>query len=73
MAEVAPVGKAPASVTIDGTKYALGDLSKSARTQLVNLRFVDQEIARLQNQLAVYRAARALYAAQLKKEIPAKG
>jgi hypothetical protein len=73
MAEVAPAGKAAPSVTIDGTKYAIGDLSKTARAQLVNLRFVDQEIARLQNQLAVFRAARALYAAQLKKEIPEKG
>jgi hypothetical protein len=72
MAENAAAATAAPSVTIDGVKYAISDLTKDARSQLVNLRFVDQEISRLQNQLAVCRTARARYAEQLQKEIPEK-
>jgi len=35
------------TITIDGKAYALDDLSANARSQIVNLRVTDQEIARL--------------------------
>lgn len=41
------------TVTIDGTEYNLTELSENARNQLHNLRVTDQEIARLQQQLAI--------------------
>jgi len=41
------------TITIDGKAYALDDLSANARSQIVNLRVTDQEIARLQTQLAI--------------------
>ena len=43
----------PSAITIDGNDYALDDLSANARSQIVNLRVTDQEIARLQTQLAI--------------------
>lgn len=35
----------PSGITIDGNDYALDDLSANARSQIVNLRVTDQEIA----------------------------
>jgi len=65
------------AITIDGTQYALEDLSANARSQIVNLRVTDQEIARLQTQLAIAQTARAAYAqalaAELQSNAPQKG
>lgn len=56
-------------VTIDGTDYALDSLSDQAKAQLTNLRVTDQEIARMQAQLAIFQTARASYARALKEEL----
>ena len=56
-------------ITIDGNDYALDDLSVNARSQIVNLRVTDQEIARLQTQLAITQTARAAYAQALAAEL----
>ena len=53
------------TITIDGNVYALDALSANARAQIVNLRVTDQEIARLQTQLAIAQTARATYARAL--------
>ena len=58
------------SVTIDGKQYALDDLSENAKAQLTNMRLADQEIARLQMQLALAQTARNAYAQALKDELP---
>lgn len=60
----------PQTVTIDGKEYPLQELSDKARAQLVNLRAVEQEIARLQMQLAITQTARAAYGQALKAELP---
>lgn len=60
--------KKPA-VTIDGKEYVLDDLTANARTQIVNLRLTEQEIARLRIQLAIAQTARAAYARALAGEI----
>ena len=65
---IAAAGKPP-TVTIDGKDYAVEQLSENARNQLTNIRVTDQEIARLQQQLAIFRTARATYANALKAEI----
>ena len=57
------------TITIDGNVYALDALSANARAQIVNLRVTDQEIARLQTQLAIAQTARATYARALSGEI----
>lgn len=58
------------SITIDGTEYNLGELSDNAKAQVTNLRVTDQEIARLQQQLAIYQTARKAYARALSDELP---
>ncbi len=58
------------TVTIDGKEYGRDDLSDNARTQITNLRVTEQEIARLQQQLAIAQTARTAYANALKAELP---
>jgi len=58
------------TITIDGKEYALESLSEAAKAQLTNLRVVDQEIARLQQQQAIAQTARNAYANALKEELP---
>ena len=65
--------KAPKNqITIDGVEYNLDELSESARSQVTNLRVTDQEIARLQQQLAIAQTARTAYARALTEELPKK-
>lgn len=58
------------TVTIDGREYNVADLSENARNQLVNLRVTDQEVQRLNQQLAIAQTARTAYANALKQELP---
>jgi len=58
------------TVTINGTEYNLNDLSENARHQVTNLHVTDQEIARLQQQLAICQTARTAYARALAEELP---
>lgn len=57
-------------IKIDGVEYALNELTDQARNQLLNLRAADQEIARLQAQLAIAQTARAAYASALRAALP---
>lgn len=59
-----------ATVKIDDKEYDVDSLSEEANTQLQNLRFVDQELARLQGQAAVLQTARTSYANALKAALP---
>jgi hypothetical protein len=59
-------------ITIDGTEYNTADLSENARNQVINLRVTDQEIVRLQQQLAIFQTARTAYARALNDELPKK-
>ena len=58
------------NVTIDGKQYDLDQLSEAAQSQLTNIRVTDQEIARLQQQLAIAQTARQTYARALQGELP---
>ena len=58
------------TITIDGKEYPLESLSEAAKSQLSNLRIVDQEIARLQQQQAIAQTARNAYAQALQVELP---
>lgn len=57
-------------ITIDGKEYELDSLSEAAKAQLTNLRVVDQEISRLQQQQAIAQTARNAYANALKEQLP---
>ena len=58
------------TVTIDGREFALDSLSEAARAQLVSLKITDQEIARVQQQMAILQTARIAYANALQAELP---
>lgn len=57
-------------ISIDGTAYNLEDLTDTARQQLVNVRLVDQELARLQRQRAIATVARTAYAGAVAAALP---
>ena len=58
-----------ATVTIDGKEYNSDDLSEAAKEQLGSLKFVQNEINRLNAQLAVYKTAAVGYTNALKTEL----
>ena len=57
-------------MTIDDKEYDSDKLSDAAKGQIVNLQVVDQEIASLQQKLAIAKTARNAYATALKEELP---
>ena len=58
--------------TIDDKEYNIADLSEAAKSQIVNLQVVDQEIANLKQQLAIMQAAWNAYGSALNTEIAVK-
>lgn len=57
------------TITIDGDKYSLSDLSENCKVQLNNIQFVDERLQQLQNELAVADTARIGYSNALKSEL----
>jgi hypothetical protein len=57
------------TITIDGKTYKLADLSEQARAQLANIRFCDERMQQLRNELAVSDTARMGYSRALKREL----
>ena len=57
------------TITIDGVEYKVSDLNDNAKNQIVNLRVTDQEIASLNQKLAIAQTARAAYANALAAEV----
>jgi hypothetical protein len=58
------------TITIDGNEYDLDSLSEAAKSQLTNIQVTDQEIARLQQRLAIAQTARRAYARALQGQLP---
>jgi hypothetical protein len=58
-------------LTVNNHEYDIDSLSDNARSQLVSLQFVDQEIVRLQALLAAMQTARNAYAMALQESLPA--
>jgi len=56
-----------ATITIDGKEYDVDSLSEESKAQLVSLRYVDSELARLQAQAAALQTARIAYGRALKQ------
>ena len=57
------------TITIDGVEYKVSDLNDNAKNQIVNLRVTDQEIASLNQKLAIAQTARIAYANALAAEV----
>ena len=60
------------SITINNQDYEVDSLSDDAKAQIQMLQFADQEIARLNAQLAVVQTARLAYSNALLAALPAK-
>jgi len=58
-----------AKITIDGKEYDVDSLSEESKAQLVSLRYVDSELARLQAQAATLQTARIAYGRALKQTL----
>ena len=58
------------TVTIDNIEYAVDSLSDDAKAQFASLQFVDQKLAQLQAEVAVYQTARIVYANALNAALP---
>lgn len=56
-----------AELTIDGESYEIDDLSDEAKAQLVSYRFAEQELSRLDAQVAVFQTAKNAYGLALKE------
>jgi uncharacterized protein YjcR len=69
MADATQAAQTERKITIDGVEYSAGQLSETARQQVGNLRATDKEILHLEQQLAIYRTARAAYAKALKAQL----
>ena len=58
------------NITIDSQDYDLDTLSDEAKAQLGSLQFVDAEIQRLNNLLAISQTARIAYSKALQAALP---
>jgi hypothetical protein len=67
-----PETSTASAITVGGKNYPLDSLSEAARTQVNNVRLVDAEVNRLQNQINIAQAARISFINALQAEI-AKG
>lgn len=54
-------------VTIDGVEYNTEDLSDNAKAQVASLQFLEVQMTKLKNELAIYQTARSTYVHALKK------
>lgn len=61
------------TITIDNTQYDLDSLSADAKSQLQMLQITEQEIVRLNAQLAIAQTARNAYAKALKDALVPSG
>ena len=53
------------NITIEGVDYVISDLSNAAIIHIENIRFVDERIFQLQNELSISNTARAGYLRRL--------
>jgi len=57
------------TITIDDKQYNVADLTDEARSQIVNLKFVESQLQQLNNEWAVADTARMAYTSALKREV----
>ena len=56
-------------ITVDGLEYNTEDLSDNGKAQLASLQFLEVQMQKLKNEIAVYQTARSGYVAALKVEL----
>jgi hypothetical protein len=60
-------------IKVDGVEYHSEDLTPSGQAQLQSLQFLEMQMQKLQQEMAVYRTAQSTYAQALKAEIEKSG
>jgi len=53
-------------ISVDGTEYQTEDLTDNAKAQVASLQFLETHIAKLKNDVLIYKTARQAYTAALK-------
>lgn len=56
-------------ITVDGVEYNTEDLSDNGKAQLASLQFLEVQMAKLKNEIAVYETAKRGYIVVLKAEL----
>lgn len=56
-------------ITVDSMEYNTEDLTNNGKAQLASLQFLEVQMKKLQNEIAVYQTARNSYVAALKLEL----
>lgn len=56
-------------ITVDGIEYNTEDLTDNGKAQLASLQFLEVQMAKLKNEIAVFQTAKAAYVAALKSEL----
>ena len=56
-------------ITVDGIEYNTEDLSDNGKAQLASLQFLEVQMNKLQNEIAVFQTAKVAYVAALKVEL----
>jgi hypothetical protein len=60
-------------ITIDNIDYNTEDLTENGRAQLASLQFLEGQMQKIRNEMAVYQTAQRTYVAALKAEIEKSG
>ena len=56
-------------ITVDGIEYNSEDLTDNGKAQLASLQFLEVQMTKLQNEIAVFQTAKSAYVAALKAEL----
>ena len=56
-------------ITVDGIEYNTEDLTDNGKAQLASLQFLEVQMTKLQNEIAVFQTAKSAYVAALKAEL----
>ena len=56
-------------ITVDGIEYNTEDLSDNGKAQLASLQFLEVQMTKLQNEIAVFQTAKSAYVSALKAEL----
>jgi len=55
--------------TVDGIDYNTEDLNENGKAQLASLQFVELQIRKIKDEIAIYNTAKASFIADLKAEL----
>lgn len=56
-------------ITVDGIEYNTEDLSDNGKAQLASLQFLEVQMTKIKNEIAVYQTAKNTYVSALKNEL----